>query len=34
VIERRLGRSVQETATGAGVWSRLRVGGRATAGPG
>jgi polar amino acid transport system permease protein len=33
VIERRLGRSVQETATGAGMWSRLRVGGRSTAGP-
>jgi polar amino acid transport system permease protein len=34
VIERRLGRSVQETATGAGMWSRLRADGRSTAGPG
>ena len=34
VIERRLGRSVQETATGTGMWSRLCTGGRSTAGPG
>jgi len=33
VIERRLGRSVQEVATGAGMWSRLRAGVRSTAGP-
>lgn len=33
VIERRLGRSVQETVTDAGIWQRLRAGGRATAGP-
>jgi len=33
VIERRLGRSVQETATGVGVWARLRAGVRPTAGP-
>ena len=33
VIERRLSRSVQETATGAGMWSRLRAAGGPTAGP-
>jgi polar amino acid transport system permease protein len=33
VIERRLGRSVQETAMGASMWSRLRTGGRPIAGP-
>ena len=33
VIERRLGRSVQETTTGASIWSRLRKGGRSIAGP-
>jgi polar amino acid transport system permease protein len=33
VIERRLGRSVQETTTGGSMWSRLRVGGRPIAGP-
>jgi len=33
VIERRLGRSVAETATDAGLWSRLRAGGRPIAGP-
>ncbi len=33
VIERRLGRSVQETTTGASMWSRLRAGGRPVAGP-
>jgi polar amino acid transport system permease protein len=34
VIERRLGRSVQEPATGAGVWSRMRAAGRGSPGPG
>jgi polar amino acid transport system permease protein len=34
VLERRLGRSVQDTATGPGMWSRLRAGGRSIAGPG
>ena len=33
VIERRLGRSVQETPTGTGMWSRLRAGGRTSSGP-
>ena len=33
VIERRLGRSVAETAPDAGIWSRLRAGGRPIAGP-
>jgi polar amino acid transport system permease protein len=35
IIERRLGRSVQESvAAGTGVWSRLRAGGRSSAAPG
>jgi polar amino acid transport system permease protein len=35
VVERRLGRSVQDTATGASMWSRLRAGGRSNpVGPG
>ena len=33
VIERRLGRSVQETTTGTGMWTRLRAGGRTVSGP-